>query len=62
MSNPQKDLLTSHDAADLIGIKFSTFRQRVNRGTLSMKPVAKLGGQWLWLRTDIEHYRRNNAC
>ena len=53
-----KELMTSHDAADLLGIKYETFRKRFRRDRLPIAPVAKVGGQWLWLRPDVERYRR----
>lgn len=57
MNNPQTDLLTTHDAADMLGIKYATFHKRMTRGTLKFKPVANLGSQWLWSRADVEHYK-----
>lgn len=62
MNDPQIDLLTSYDAAELIGIKYHAFRKRQERGCLTIRPVAKLGGHWLWLRADVERYRRTHAC
>lgn len=62
MTDPQNDLLTSHDASDLLGIKHDAFRQRMNRGVLPIRPVAKLGGHWLWLRSDVETYKRNTEA
>lgn len=54
--NPH-DLMTSHDAADAIGIKYATFRQRMTRGKLPIEPVLKLGGNWLWNRADVMAYK-----
>lgn len=44
MNNPQRDLLTSHDAADLIDVKYETFRKRMYRGPPAYG-AAMLGGQ-----------------
>ncbi|GAA4090467.1 hypothetical protein BJ958_002786 [Nocardioides kongjuensis] len=58
MADHEHDLVTSCDAADLIGLRYQAFRKRMERDTLPFRPVTKLGGSWLWRRTDVEAYAR----
>lgn len=58
MTIPRTELLTSHEAASIIGIRYHAFRKRLDRQRLPMSPVAKVGGTWLWLRSDIDAYAR----
>ncbi len=49
------DLLTSSQAAKLVGCKLVTIRQNVARKNL--RPYAKIGGTYLFTRAQVEKFR-----
>jgi excisionase family DNA binding protein len=49
------DLLTSHEAAQLVGVAPDTWRSWVHRGR-APAAVTTVAGSPLWLRADVEQW------
>ena len=56
MEAPVPDIVSTKEAAEILGIKPNTVSSRLSRGRFP-EPKLVLGSGPLWLREDIEHLR-----
>lgn len=56
MDVPTLDLVSTREAAEILGIKPNTVSSRLSRGTFP-EPKLTLASGPIWLREDIEHLR-----
>jgi hypothetical protein len=50
------ELISTRHAATIMGLTYEALHKRLVRGTLQIEPVAMIGGQYLWRKTDAARY------
>lgn len=57
-----RNVLTTHEAAEVLGLRYDTLRQYLHRGVIDLEPIGVFGKAKVWDRDQVEALARKRAA